>query len=463
MSDTMLLPPSARETPSGSATTNAIERGMLERSWLGKLLGIFLAVLAFGAGWVLADRNARQRGKEGLPSETGVVERDSTVVVVTVEPVTYRPVQRTVEGMGTLHGFEEVTISARVEGLVRKIRFDVADLVKPGDLLLEIDPTDAELSVRQAERTLQVELAKLGLSEPPTSSIDLGKVPTIALAHTRMENAQSRLERARRLSATRSITAEELDTATSDSRAAKAEYDNQLLVARAGLATIQMKQAALAVARQQLEDTQVRAPTPSVPVPDVSGGFAYAVAGRAVSEGSLVRPGSEICKLVINRTLKLRVPVPERYNAEVRLGQKAEVQTAALPRALTGTVRRINPTVDPTTRTFEVEIQIPNPGGEMRPGSFAKAAIRTRLDAEAVTVPLTALVNFAGINKVFVAENGRAKEVQVALGAQTTEWAEIAKPALPRGTRVITSGQTVLANGTPIAVRGAAPREGRTP
>src|SRR4029079_1462028 len=98
---------------------------------------------------------------------------------VTVEPVVRQSVQRTVEAMGTLHGFEEVSISARVEGRVTKVMHDVSDQVKPGESLLEIDPTDYELSVQQADRGLQVELAKLGLKEPPDSKLDLAKVPVV--------------------------------------------------------------------------------------------------------------------------------------------------------------------------------------------------------------------------------------------------------------------------------------------
>jgi RND family efflux transporter MFP subunit len=409
--------------------------------------------LAFGAGWMVASRSSSQHDKEDLPSDMGAAQRDPAAVVVTVEPVAHRPVQRAVEGVGTLYGFEEIAIAARVEGRVRRLRFDVADRVKPGELLLEIDPTDYELSVEQAERGLQVELAKLGLTQVPGPDIDLGKVPSVMQAQTRMENAQAKCERTGRLAATHAISAEERDNITCDYRAAQAELANQLLLARAGLAAIRMKQTALAVAQQQLKDTQVRVPIPTLPVPGAADGVTYLVTHRSVAEGTLVRVGTEVCKLVINQTLKLRMPVPERSSAEVRLGQKVEVRTAAFPRPFAGTVTRINPAVEPTTRTFEVEVQVPNPSGELKPGSFAKAGILTRLDAEAATVPLTALVNFAGINKIFLAENGRAREVQVMLGVQTTDWIEITSPPLPRGAEVITSGQTVLAADTPVAVR----------
>lgn len=424
------------------------------RSKRGMALGALLVVLAFAAGWMVASRGGMRRDKEDLPPQQGAGHADSAVAV-TVEPVTYRPVQRVVEGVGTLHGFEEITISARVEGRVRKLCFDVADRVKPGEVLLEIDPTDYDLSVDQAERALQVELAKLGLNKAPGRDVDLEKVPTVMQARTRMDNANSRQDRVRQLSSSRAISAEELDNAISDFRAAQAEYANQLILARTGVAMITMKQSALAVAQQQLKDTQVRVPTPTIPVPDAPDGIVYAITHRQVAEGTLVRPGTEVCKLVINQTLKLRVPVPERHGAEIKLGQKAEVRTAAFPQPFTGAITRVNPAVEPLTRTFEVEIQVPNPKGELKPGGFAKVAILTRVEPEAATVPLTALVNFVGVNKIFLAEGDRAKEVRVTLGMQTTDWVEIVSPPLPRNAHAITSGQTVLAEQTPITIRAA--------
>jgi RND family efflux transporter MFP subunit len=367
--------------------------------------------------------------------------------------VAHRFVQRTVEAVGTLHGFEEVAISAKVEGRVRRLLRDVADRVKPGELLLEIDPTDYELAVRQADKALHVELAKLGSQELPEPGFDVTKVPSVLQARARMENAQVRMQRAQ--TAGVGASREDLADKTADYRVAEAEYQNQILLTRAGLATVQMKHEALAIARQQLKDTQISGPTPTLAVPGAENGVTYVVTHRPVAEGSFVRPGTEVFRLVIDRTLKLRVPVPERYSPEVRLGQKADVHTAAYAHPFAGTVTRINPAVEPATRTFEVEIQIPNPDGVLKPGGFAKAAILTRVDQDAVTVPLAALSNFAGITKVFVAEDGKAKEVQVTLGVQTTEWVEIAKPALPRGAQVVTSGQSALADGSAVTVRQA--------
>ena len=441
------------------ASVSGITRSTAARDGLflfwRKIVWGLVIVAAFGAGWVAAGVGLRNRDKEALPPETGIRGGERSAAMVTVEPVTLRSVQRAVEGIGTLHAFEEITIAARVEGRVRELKFDVADNVKPGELLLQIDPTDYELAVEQSERALQVELVKLGLTDLPDSKFDLEKVPSVLMAQSKREKAQLRVDRVRKLLTSQAVAVENADNANADLRIAEAEYANELLLGKALLTTIRMKQTTLAMAQQQLADTKVRSPTPTAPMLGFPDGVLYAVSRRNVSEGTLVQPGTEICKLVIYQTLKLQLPIPERFSSEIQVGQKVDVHTAAVAAPRTGTVTRINPAVEPATRTFVVEVQVPNPEGTLKPGSFAKAAILTRVDPEAVTVPLGALVNFAGINKIFLAHNGQASTVPVTLGVQSTEWVEISKPALPRDATVITSGQTVLAEGTPVTVREA--------
>lgn len=419
--------------------------------WLGWLFRLVMIGAAFGGGWYVATTQVGHEAKDVLPpDDSGSAE--SKGVVVTTEPVAIRTVQRTVEAFGSLYGFEDVSISARVEGRVRRVLHDVADNVKPTEPLLEIDPTDYELSLQQADRALQVELAKLGLKSPPGPEFDIEKVPIVAKARSQMDHAKTRLERISRLAATKTISAEESETAASDYRTTRAEYENQILLAETDLATVQVKLVGQAVAREQLANTRVIVPTPSIKVPGIED-VTYVVSQRSVSEGTVVRPGTEIFRIVINQLLKLRVPVPERYGSEIRVGQQADVHVATSPTPFSGTVTRVYPTVDSATRTFQVEIQVPNPNGELKPGSFAKAAILTRVDTDAVTVPLSAVVQFAGITKIFLAENGQAREVPVTLGTQTTDWVEIVDPKLTGEANVITSGQTVIANQTPITVR----------
>lgn len=450
---TSLSPAEPQHAPVGGSPAHGEHHPVARATsrWLRWLFSLLMVASAFGAGWYVATNAGSHEARDVLPTETSE-PTGPRGVVVTTEPVSIRTVQRAVEAFGSLHGFEEVSISARVEGRVRRVLHDVADSVKPTEPLLEIDPTDYELSLQQADRSLQVELAKLGLKTPPSADFDIEKVPIVAKAKSQMDHAKARLERISRLAATKTISAEESENAASDYRTMRAEYENQILLAETDLATIQLKQVGLDVAREQLANTKVLVPTPSIKVPGIDD-VTYVISQRLVSEGTVVRPGTEIFRIVMNQILKLRVPVPERYGSEIRVGQKADVHVATSSTPFSGTVTRVYPTVDSATRTFQVEIQVPNPKGELKPGSFAKAAILTRVDSDAVTVPLSAVVQFAGITKIFLAENDRAREVPVTLGTQTTDWVEIVEPRLSGEAQVITSGQTVIADETAITVR----------
>jgi RND family efflux transporter MFP subunit len=160
-----------------------------------------------------------------------------------------------------------------------------------------------------------------------------------------------------------------------------------------------------------------------------------------------------VFRLVIDHVLKLRAAVPETFVAVVRVGQPVEVRVDGFPdRVFAGRVTRVNPTVDPLNRTFQVEAEVPNCGGLMKAGGFARAAIFTHTDDAVKTVPPTALVTFAGVTKVFVADGAKAKAVEVQLGQRDREWVEVIGP-VPDGAKVILTGLSQLVDGSPIRVR----------
>ncbi len=137
---------------------------------------------------------------------------------VTVAPVGYQTVERSVRAVGTLHGYEEIALSSKVEGRVTKIYYDLSSRVKPGDLLIEVDKTDASLAVAQAERNLQAELAKWGFDSVPEENEDLSTLPTVVSARVRYELARTQLQRIRALRASNSIAQEELEKSLSESQ-----------------------------------------------------------------------------------------------------------------------------------------------------------------------------------------------------------------------------------------------------
>ncbi|MEO6809353.1 MAG: efflux RND transporter periplasmic adaptor subunit, partial [Isosphaeraceae bacterium] len=115
-------------------------------------------------------------------------------------------------------------------------------------------------------------------------------------------------------------------------------------------------------------------------------------------------------------------------------------------------ISRINPMVDSSSRTFQVEAAVPNDDGLLRPGGFAKAQIITRRDAEALVVPREAVYRFAGVIKLFVVEGEKARGIPITTDLEGRGWVEV-RGDLPARAQVITTGQTQLADGTSVVIR----------
>jgi multidrug efflux pump subunit AcrA (membrane-fusion protein) len=382
--------------------------------------------------------------------------KSAVPVTITVGKAATRSVRRTIDVVGTLYGFEEVVISSNVEGRVKRVIADVGDRVEAQDKLAEIDTTNFELAVRQAQRSLAVELAKLGLTQIPPDDFDIQTLPMVREAYSRMQFATRNAARTRDLSRSKAISEQELESANNDLQTSTANYENQLLIAKAALANLKLQNETLEIAKQQLVDSIITAPSPEHEIPFSKDDRVYAVSARDVSEGTFVRKGDEVFRLVIDSALRLRVEVPERNLATIALGQLAEVTTSAYPEPIEGKVSRINPVITASTRTFEVEILIDNSARRLKPGGFAKAKIITNENDTAISVPLESLVTFAGITKIFTVQNNHAKEIQVTVGEQGLDWIEIAAPPLDVGTVIVTSGQSALANDTFVKVRDEA-------
>ena len=217
------------------------------RQWATRALLVVTALV--GGGWVLSSSGFLGHKRETLPADDPSDQHAAGEIAVTVASLQMRPIQRTVSCVGTLHAFEQVTLSSKVEGRVLKIRHDVGDRVRPGDLLLQIDPTDLKLSERQAQSALDVEMAKLGLTPATIASFDIAQTPSVIEASIKMDRMRERMNRVRTLVERGAMSRDELSNLTSDFQSLQAEHDNQVLLAKSGLATIQMKQESLAIAR----------------------------------------------------------------------------------------------------------------------------------------------------------------------------------------------------------------------
>jgi multidrug efflux pump subunit AcrA (membrane-fusion protein) len=436
-----------------------------------------LAALAAGA--VFGGLSSASHGDQPAGESEKAQPAQPSAVPVTLARIVPRKVQRSVQVVGTFSGYDEATIMAEVSGRVAKVLHEVGDVVRPGDVLLEIDPTDYELAVEEMRRGLELEAARIGIPAPPEAEFqaekilakirtdfDLNKLPTVLRAKEQEDNAKARMERAKQLRESNAVTAEEYEQRATDYQVALTTRLQAQMDAQAVVAGIKYKLVLLKIAERKLKHTKVAVPTPTKRE-GMPQDAEYAVAERKVTEGEMLKdsPGSSTAtfKLVMDKVLKLLAAVPERYVGQVRLGQKAEIRVEAHPaRVFAGVVSRVNPMVDRTSRTFEVEVRVDNAKRELKAGGFGKIDILTHEDPDAWTVPIEAVVSFVGSTKVFVIRDGKAHAVLVTPGLEGQGWLEIVRTASPElrlDDQVIISGLEKLAEGVPVRVRETSKNE----
>lgn len=395
---------------------------MLDRNLLSvstKLVAAITCASVAGLGTCLVGCDSRQNGNgsDAGGSATGV-EQTASIEAAVCRPV-LRSIMRHVRVTGTLRGDEEATISAKVGGRVVEVNRDLGDAVGPGDLLARVDPTDYQLTLDERARAFSQALAKLGLGALPQAEFAVDALPSVQKAKLEAENAKAKFERGRMLAERLPPLISEQDFADLRTawEVAQSNVEVERLTAEAGLAEARMLEAQVRIARQRLEDTNCRAP-----VDDRQ----YRVSKRMMAVGDLVQAGSPLFELVDPDPVKLRATVPEKRVGEVRIGQRAKVSVNAYPELVfSGHISRISPMVDETTRSFAVEIVVANDEGLLKPGSFGTADVE-RGEEEVMLVPASALITFAGVQKVLtVGADARAQEKRVNVGERVGGLIEI--------------------------------------
>ena len=396
-------------------------------------------------------------------------------VPVTVAPLERRTVERTIDVVGTLRGWEQVTIGSKRTGRVSKVLHDMGDHVRPGEPLVELEAVDAKFAYDQAQSKYLGELVKLGITEQQAQRFieqygiseelirgkqaeeAIDRVPAVIQVLVSKEKALHNLNRQRALSKKGASTVQELEDYENEYRSASAAYENARATARNVIASAVANRVARNQAIQTLADMIIRVPKPELTPPGSSQADAvvYAVTKRSVSEGQMVREGEAVCELIIENPLRLWTNAPERYAEQVRVGQPVRITVSSQPDLLfLGKVVRINPSVDAVSRTFQVETQVPNDRRLLRAGGFAKATIITDSAAQAAVAPTESIIRFAGVTKLFFVENGKARSVNdIVTGSEGPGWVEVTSKSLPTSAMVVITGQTQLANGTPVVIR----------
>ncbi len=333
-------------------------------------------------------------------------------VNVRVQDVLSKPLRPFIDALGTLNPNEEVTISAEIEGILKSVKVDEGTPVSRGMILATIDDTNYVYEVRRDEAALRQ-------------------------AEANLANTRTEFKRKDALYKEELVTQQQFDDVSTRLSLAESELERT--------------RALLSLARERLAKTKICSPLSCV------------VKEKKVSTGDFVKNGTPLFSIIQTNPLKLNFAVPEKEVGKLRINQDVSLKVDGFPdREFRGRVSLIYPHIDDKTRTLTVEALIPNDGGTLKPGLFAKVTLFTGPEKETIVVPVTSLLYEEAKVRVFVVEGSLAKERPVKLGSKYGELMEIVE-GLKVGETVAVSGQANLSDGVKVVIQGQAAPEKQRP
>ncbi|MCK8494247.1 efflux RND transporter periplasmic adaptor subunit [Spirosoma sp. RP8] len=194
------------------------------------------------------------------------------------------------------------------------------------------------------------------------------------------------------------------------------------------------------LAQKNLKETKLYAPISGI------------VARKGANPGEIIPQGQPLFQIADIQPIKVRVAVPESEVGQLRLGQLAQVTIPALNQTYKGKISLIGAVADPSSRTYSVKIDLPNPRLQIRPGMIADARLTSSHTTKALTLAGNAVLRDDDQSTyVFVADpqKKQAFKRKVTVGKVFASDVEITS-GLSANDLIVTGGQQKLQNGSSI-------------
>lgn len=356
---------------------------------------------------------------------------------------------QTVVISGRVRAPAKIDLAPQVAATITALPVEEGDRVSAGQVLIELDNTEAQAAVAEAEARLAQARAQLRQILTVTSP---QAAEAVRQAEARLSDATLRYQRTSRLLAQASATQEELDRtkiaqelAQSELRATEARARDTArggAQASAAQAAVSQAEAALLAAQARLAKTRITAPAPGI------------VIARRLERGSLAQPGQIALIIAQDGASELVVEPDERNLALLAMGQPALASAEAFPdQSFPAQVSFIAPAVDARRGTIEVRLTVPEPPAYLRPDMTVSVEIEVNRKADALTLPADAIRGLATRTPwVLVAEGGLAVRRDVTTGMRGDSNVEITAGLGP-DSMIIPAGERDLEPGMKVRPR----------
>ncbi len=262
------------------------------------LSGLALLVCAV-VGCAPAKEDPKAKGKEAGP--TGPAR------AVQATKSQMQGVERTIAAVGSLTAYEQATMSVKVAGRVQLVAVDLGSTVKKGQLIAKLEPREYEVKLLQSEAMLAQARARLGLPlEGSDDKVDPAQTSVVREAAAVLQEAKRNHERVVKLAKQGVASQSELETVESTYEVALSRHKDALEEVRNRQALLAQRLAEVAIAKQQLEETSIKAP------------FDGIIQERKANVGEYLIVGAPVASVVRSDILRLRLEVPERSASLVK-------------------------------------------------------------------------------------------------------------------------------------------------
>ncbi len=369
----------------------------------------------------------------GSRTEAATPAREAAVGVAAAR-VTRHDLARDLELAAEFRPYQEIELHAKVPGYLKAIHVDVGDYVRQGQAIAELEAPEmtqelAQAAVAVKRAQTEVERAR-GEVRRAEAAYNLHQVSYKRLASVGKQRPDL-------------VAEQEIDDA-------KARFDGaeaQLSAARAALAASEEQVKAAQVSKEKVSTMMAYL--------RITAPFGGVITHRFGDPGAMVQAGTAsqtqampVVRLSQIDRLRLVLPVPESIAARVKVGAPVEIRVDSLNRVFQGRISRFSSKLEPSTRTMETEVDLPNPGHHLLPGMYGYASLKVDRRNDTLAVPVQAVAGHDSTPTVMVVGGqNRLEERKIALGIETPHMVEVLS-GLKEGDLVVIGGRSRLRPGS---------------
>ena len=370
-----------------------------KRIWI--FSAVALAVLVTGGARILGKRKVEDPAQtSAVPAVSRIELAQSDVLTASIRSLTLSlPISGTVQSTAT------AMIKAKVAGELLKVTVREGDTVRAGQVIAEVDPTEYQARVRQAQQQADAAQAQ------------------VSIAQRQYDNNNALVKQG-------FISSTALQSSLATLQTAQANHAAAL--------------AALDIARKSLQDSRLTSPIQGV------------VSQRLMQPGERVAPEARIAEVVNLDQLEMQAAVPADDAAQIKVGMQAQLQVEGVTASVSARVLRINPSAQVGSRSVLIYLGIQGQPG-LRHGAFAQGELGTRT-VQAIAIPLSALRTDKPQPYVQIIEHGKVAHVTIQPGERAIvdgqSW--VSTEGLSEGAQVLLASAGAVPAGTAVQFTGAA-------